>query len=142
MTGKASSLILLALLLAGASVCDARPLRPACSADISVEKAASLLRLAVERQLRNLHASNAAFSLEKSTVGTNPDFYTFQALGTLSLSAQSAVIGNYAVNKRTGTVWDTLRCRRIEFGALARRRSMACPGKLLTARVPDAEPLC
>ena len=96
-----------------------------CKAELTAADAASLVRLAVEHQIKDLKP-HGTFSVDKNPRETDLRFYTFEALGVWSSKPGSAVIGNYSVNRKTATVWDMTSCKRIEFSALARLKKHYC----------------
>jgi hypothetical protein len=73
------------------------------SGNISLDEAKSLVEAAVPAKLKRL----PKFGLDQFKDGDRPRFYFFTAEWE-GLPNGSVVIGNYAVDQRTGDVWDAV----------------------------------
>jgi hypothetical protein len=58
--------------------------------------------------VETLHFNRGAFSLDRGENWIYPDFYFYQAL--INNPGGSAVAGSYAVDKRTGDLWNGVVC--------------------------------
>jgi len=105
-----------------------------CNVEITARAASSLVHLAVEHQIAGLK-SKGHFSLDQNTNESDSRFYTFEALGTWNTGPSSAVIGNYAINRRTATIWDMTTCKRIGFRDLIRMQARYCKHRSSAAMV-------
>ena len=82
------------------------------------------------------------FSLEPLAKEPDKRFFSFEALGNFESDRPgSAVIGNYAVDRRTAEVWDLILCKRVEFAALREARSKLLGSGLLN-RSNQVPPTC
>ena len=109
--------------------------------DLDAKRAALLVHVVVDHQLKEL-GKNVNYSLDRFVKEPDRRFFWFEALGNFpSDQPGSAVIGNYAVDRRTGAVWDMTLCKRIEFGALREERRKLF-GQYALGRSNRAPPFC
>jgi hypothetical protein len=106
-----------------------------CKVGLMPREAAALVRLVVVRQIRGVKPKGQ-FSVDKTSNEPDARFYSFEALGVWNSGPGSAVLGNYSVNRRTATVWDTTLCERIRFPKLIRLQEHYC-GSDVTKLKPD-----
>jgi len=84
---------------------------------VSLQDAAALVRADVEYQIRHINPGGS-FSLDKNAE-PDPNYYSFQALAVWHPEKEgSAVLGNYAVDRRTAEVWNDDNCEEAHFPAL------------------------
>jgi hypothetical protein len=126
----ACSLVLISVHAAGAS-----------REELTVKQAASLVHVVVEHQLKSV-GRQVNFALDPMLKRPDRRFFSFEALGNFhSDRPGSAVIGNYAVDRRTGEVWNLDSCRRIEFRALLHARRKLVSGDISGGPTP-VPPTC
>ena len=89
---------------------------PSAAQQISRDQARSLLQTTLK-----LRGDKVAPKQIQETTTNIPGYYSFGAYDTRQPSVQN-VIGWFAVNKRTGQVWDTTSCELYQFPKLERQR--------------------
>lgn len=121
--------VMLSLLVSVISVARALSAASSKHATISWEQARQLVYKAAENQAAT---TLPKFGLDSYRDPDFPDFYFFEA--TWDNPQGSVVIGHYAVDSRTGDVWDGVVCREIQTRSLRRlqqqiRKSMGIDEK-------------
>jgi len=113
---------------------------------LTLQGAAQLVRIVVTHQTKH-ERHKTRFTLDSFSLD-DPEFFDFEAIAEALMQPSSAVLGNYAVNKQTATVWDLSTCERVSFGELNREKTRLCKGtssinqSLPRRQVPDPSPSC